>query len=144
MASEYGLLEGNDVVETAIRVEGRFGLGEGDDGTIGTTTADVVVSKFFTRDSERQAYPNWPRACISGENAIASWKVRRKDSCASSAHWLWKRSFMISSRRGKRAQHAALVAVFLPSGQATRLVSAAGQKRKVRAVQRVDRGNTYR
>ena len=41
---------------------------------------------------------------------------------------------MISSRIGKRAQHAAFVAVFLPSGQATRLVSAPEGKSIIRAL----------
>ncbi len=69
------------------------------------------------------AHANLPSASAAGEKATASWKVRRKDSWASSAHWLWKRFLMMSSRTGKSAQHAALVAVFLPSGQATRRVS---------------------
>ena len=38
MASEYGLLEGNDLVETAVGVEGSLDVGEGVDRTVGTFT----------------------------------------------------------------------------------------------------------
>ena len=56
----------------------------------------------------------------------ASWKVRRRDSWAFSPHSaLSKRFCWRSSMMGNKAQQAALVAVFLPSGQATRLVKAA-------------------
>ncbi len=88
------------------------------------------VSMSENRTMEPSAPPptNSPRAWAAGEKATASWKVRRRDSWASSAHWLWKRFSTMSSLIGKRAQHAAFVAVFLPSGQATRRVSAAVER----------------
>ena len=39
MARENGLLEGNDLVETAVGVEGGLDVGEGVDRTVGTSTA---------------------------------------------------------------------------------------------------------
>lgn len=59
------------------------------------------------------------------EMAIPSWKVRRRASWASAPHSFSNKLFWRSSRTANREQQAALVAVFLPSGQATRLVKAA-------------------
>ncbi|KAI0645740.1 hypothetical protein C8Q79DRAFT_712016 [Trametes meyenii] len=62
-----------------------------------------------------------PLPSQDGEMAMASWNVRRRDSCASAVHNPpWNRFSCKSSRTAKSWQQAALVAVFLPSGQATR------------------------
>ena len=72
-----------------------------------------------------ETHPNWPWAVKLGENAIASWKVRRRDSCTSSPHPpLSNRFCWRSSAIAKSWQHAAFVAVLIPSGHATRRVSA--------------------
>lgn len=56
---------------------------------------------------------------------MASWKVRRRDSCTSSPHSPPSNKFAwISSKIGKSTQHASL-AVMLPSAHVTRLVTAA-------------------
>ena len=56
---------------------------------------------------------------------MASWKVMRRDSCASSPQSPpWKRLCWMSSRIANSEQHAAFVAVLIPSGHATRRVSA--------------------
>lgn len=73
---------------------------------------------------------------------MASWNVRRRDSCTSSPHSpLSNRFFWMSSRMANRLQHAALVAVFTPSGQATRRVRAPvnASVRGKRAEERVPR-----
>lgn len=83
--------------------------------------------------------PNLPCASRAGEMAMASWNVKRRDSCASALHLPpSKRLAWRSSRRGKRAQQAALVAVCLPSGHATRRVREAltGSARRLRFKQR--------
>ena len=76
-------------------------------------------------EQRSRTHPNWPRASMAGEMAMASWKVMRRDSCASSPQSPpWKRFCWMSSRIANSEQHAAFVAVF-PSGHVTRRVSAA-------------------
>ena len=125
MSSDERLLLIDDLVYANVGVEIGLNVFEHDDGTVSASTSVAQSVRAVSHAGVMQAYPNWPRASIAGENAMASWNVRRKDSCASSAQALWKSSLIISSRMGKRAQQAALVAVFMPSAQATRLVSAA-------------------
>ena len=90
------------------------------------TTISVGPNRCVNWSRDKGTNPNWPEALRAGEKLIASWKVRRSDSCTSSPHWpLSKRFCWRSSRIAKSEQHAAFVAVLMPSGHVTRRVSAA-------------------
>ena len=46
MARENGLLEGNDLVETAVGVEAGFDVGEESDGAVSTSTTVMISSQY--------------------------------------------------------------------------------------------------
>lgn len=130
VTSDERLLERDDFVETNVSVERRLRVGEDDDRAVGTVTTarSKCCQNLSRRNNKKCAYANWPWEVSRGEKAIASWKVMRRASCASAAHSPPLNMFACrSSRIANREQHAALVAVFLPSGQATRRVSAAAR-----------------
>ena len=59
VAREDGLLEGNDVVRTAVRVEAGLDVGEGHDGAVGTaaTVQGAVVSAKVWRTARLRDLP---------------------------------------------------------------------------------------
>ena len=120
----------HDLVEPQARVEVGLDVSEERDRAVGTSTSTPhryrQKLECWQHLKIKGTNPFWPRALIEGENAMASWKVRRRDSCTSSPHPpLSNRFCWRSSAIAKSWQHAAFVAVFLPSGHATRRVSAA-------------------
>ena len=74
---------------------------------------------------DRLTEGTYPTEALFREKPMASWNVKRRDSCTSSPHSpLSNRFVWRSARIGKRTQRASL-AVMLPSEQVTRLVIAA-------------------
>ena len=127
MLLDEGALLVDDFVDAEVGVEVGLDVLEEGDRAVGTSTSVERVT-LAPRSPTRDAWathPNWPRAAMAGEIPMASWKVRRRDSWTSSPHSPPSNRFSwMSSRIANRAQQAALVAVFTPSGQATRRVSA--------------------
>ena len=124
---EDGALLVDDLVEPQARVEVGLDALEDRDRAVGTSASveRVALAPRSPTWGAQATHPNWPRAAMAGEIPMASWKVRRRDSWTSSPHSPPSNRFCwMSSRTANRAQQAALVAVFTPSGQVTRRVMA--------------------
>ena len=83
MARDERLLRLDDLVDTGIGLEVGLDGVEEDDRSICASSAVEIVSTVLPEEGgrdEMNTRPNWPRAVSSGENATASWKVRRNDS----------------------------------------------------------------
>lgn len=70
------LLDGDNFVETNVRVELGLDVAEGDDRTVGAVTT-IGRSGFNHECRGMEIYPNFPFASRAGEMATASWNVLR-------------------------------------------------------------------
>ena len=101
VSSDERLLLVDNLVRPEIRMEVRLDVLEQDERAISAGTNKPIRSIGY---AHAKGTTN-PTEALLREIPIASWKVRRMTSCASSPHTVPKRLSNKSVARGKKAQH---------------------------------------